>query len=381
MRALMAAILIASFIASAEEPAAVAAGGGEFRVELLKPASAFYVVGEKIPMTWRFTNTTGEPLGLLWESCCLTYGEIVTESANGQFVPRKRPPAPPLPAGVSLPADPKAALAWHALPQITEVAPGASVTFETALDDWVEIQKSGRYTLTAQYTGAPGTALQRHSRIKLWNGKISAAPIAVDLLMPQDYLARKQDFALSAVLNAAPASRTILAPANGPLKLNYLIRNNSDKPVTVSRELWILDDQGRRLHPAATRVNDEPLTIPANATQSVDVSITPGDLLGSPLGANYSAFLDFTTADGARFPSAAASFEWRIERTDVVHLLREAAKFPGRRGERSEPVRLLRFYAKELQPLLADPTLIAEFKDDEAGAKALLAEFRDGPKH
>jgi len=96
-------------------------------------------------------------------------------------------------------------------------------------------------------------------------------------------------------------------------------------------------------------------------------------MLGAPLG-SYVVFLDFVDSNGQRRPEAQTNVLWSLERDDVLALIREASKFSGVRGERSEPLKLLRFYLTDIQSYLVDTKF--GFKPDETAALKLLEELR-----
>jgi hypothetical protein len=354
--------------------------GDEIRVELIQAPAKFYVIGDAIPIEWRFTNTTDEPLGMLWEGCCFTYGEIIAETTAGERAPPKLPPRPPNAPPGWIP-DPKAAQSWHAFPQITRIEPRKSVSFQTVLDNWVEIGKSGHYKLTASYTGAPDSALQRRSKIKLWNGKAEAKAVEFELLTPNEYLARKaapDDLSLQV---GAVKVDPIWKPVTSPYFISCRVHNGAKEAREVSYDLWILDEQGRRVIPDAiipgiTRFSPQRTTVAPEADADLRWKLESSDLLNLALEKPYLVFAN-CLCEGERFPSPHATFEWRIERQDVLRLLHNAND-RGKIGARSDPYRVLRRYLFEIEPILKTLSVHSELDELKYSEKSLITDLLAG---
>ena len=342
--------------------------GDEIRVELVQPPAKFYVIGDAIPIEWRFTNTTDEPIGMFWEGCCFTYGEIAAEGPGGERPQRKRPPMPPN-APANWTPDPKTAQAWHAFPQVTRIEPHKGESFQTVLDNWIEVSKSGHYKLTASYTGAPESALQRHEKIKLWNGKSVAKAVEMEVLTPDEYLAQKAVQRESSIQLSAITAKPVLKPTTSPMPVSFKIRNESKEPVEAKCELWVLDENQKRIIPDAvipglTRFSAESVTISAGAESAVSWNIGMADVLNLSLNKKYTIFADCSWS-GARCPTEIVDFEWRIEPEDALYLVREASKASGKAGERAVPLRIIHRYLIEIAKLLKDPRAMEKMERND----------------
>ena len=345
--------------------------GREILLTVTVPSRPFYVIGEPIPIEWKFTNTTAEPLGMLWERCCLTYGGVSMMDEKGERLERKVPPTPPdAPPGWT--PDPKAPQAFHAFPPISQMEPHGSVTFTTVLDNWVELAHGGKFKVTARYTGAPTSALQQGEKGKMWNGSAEAPAFELELLTPREYLAKR--IGLGEIGAQITSDSQVLKPGE-PLKLLLLASSIRQKFSKLSFGIWILDPSGKRVTTERAIVQNE-IEIGTHEVKSVETSVSPEAMLGQPLAPGYSAFVDVIDPDepGERFPSKSVTFSYELDRDSVLALIRDAAKHPGVRGERSLAMRSLRAYLKQAEPILRSEGFASALTED--AEKKLCADLR-----
>ncbi len=345
--------------------------GREILLTVTVPPRPFYVIGESIPIEWKFTNTTSEPMGMLWERCCLTYGGVSMVDEKGERLERKVPPPPPdAPPGWT--PDPKALQAFHAFPPISQIAPHDSVTFTTVLDNWVELAHGGKFKVTARYAGAPASALQQGEKVKMWNGSAEAPSFELELLTPREYVEKRGG--LGEIGAQVTPDSQVLKPGE-PLKFTLVASSIRQKYSKLSFGVWILDPSGKRVTSERAVVENE-IELGTHEAKPVETSVSPEAMLGQSLAPGYSAFVDLIDLDepSQRFPSKPVTFSFELNRDSVLALIRDAVKHPGVRGERSLSMRSLRAYLKQAEPFLrADGFASALTEDAE---KKLCADLR-----
>ena len=62
------------FPADAQAP--VGGRAGPVTLELVLDGNGAHLIGDRIPLVWRFVNHSREPLGFLWEGCCRRNGRL-----------------------------------------------------------------------------------------------------------------------------------------------------------------------------------------------------------------------------------------------------------------------------------------------------------------
>ena len=97
-------------------------GAEEVSASVHIPPAEVYVLGDDIPLVWRFTNQSADPLAMLWEGCCRLNGKL-SITANGQAVEV-------LPPGAS---------SFHTYSKAETLTPGKPMEFRSLLADWVRL--------------------------------------------------------------------------------------------------------------------------------------------------------------------------------------------------------------------------------------------------
>ena len=105
-------------------------------VELQIPRAETHVLGDPIPLIWRFTNRSPEPLAFMWEGCCRLNGRL-TVTKEGEVLA-------PIPSGQAL---------AHMFAKAERLNPGVGRDFDTFLSDWVVLKETGAYSLQGRYVG------------------------------------------------------------------------------------------------------------------------------------------------------------------------------------------------------------------------------------
>lgn len=328
-------VLVAGF-ASGLLPAADA----PVTARLSIPPAETHVIGDPITLSWHFTNPTARPMAFVWEACCRLNGRL-TVSQDGVDLPR----IPPGPA------------AAHAFAKPAIILPGRENAFESMLADWVLLRESGRYELRGRYVGVlPEQKPPYPPSVGLWRGEAETAPVAVELLGVDDYLAQRPARAARRGLEAAVTGPAHLPPT-GPATFRIRIRNTASRPQTLTwpldADLWITDDAGMRVYrsPSKPSGNEQVLQLESGAEAAVEFPLSAADLNGSPFG-TYRVFIDFpATTDLPRVPSAPQTLRWNLGESEVATLLNEATTGT-KTAARNAPLLLMRRYLASLEPAL-----------------------------
>ncbi|MEW6302975.1 MAG: hypothetical protein AB1705_05860 [Verrucomicrobiota bacterium] len=331
--------LLAFLLAGADSaPAAESRVTAQLRV----PPAETYVIGDTVPLYWRFENQSDEPLAFMWEGCCRLNGRL-TVTATGKDVR-------PVPPGQAI---------AHMFAKAERLDPGKPRDFDTRLSDWVTLRDTGEYELRGRYTGVLPTQKPMVARgLKLWRDAAETPPIKVSLLSVTDYLREREQRATQRGLQLQIAGAAKVPPlAPNPLRLTLASTGPAAQKLRWpgSVELWILDPEGQRVAGIPTDIEGayEEITLEPGARLAREVSFSSALLEGLPFG-RYQAFVDLHAGgDGApRVPSNPVAFDWRLDGADVAQLLTAAAKGP-QVGARNRALKLLRLQLGELDSALA----------------------------
>lgn len=315
--------------------------GAEVTAELHVPEAPVYVLGDDIPLVWRFTNESEQPLAMLWEGCCRLNGKLDVLENNR--------PLDVLPPGAS---------SYHSFSKAETLQPDQPAEFRSRLRDWVKLPSGGTFQLSGRYTGVlESQTPQVPDDVGLWRGTASASSASVRVLDVAEYLAQRKD---------REAERGLRIRLDGPSALEPItagtydvtFENLTPEPKTFQwpgpMELWLVDEAGLRLE-SGTRYLDntlETITLPAGGEATRQITIGSEDLDGAEFG-RLRVFLDLaaTEAEGPRVPSNPLDVMWNISAVQTAGLLDQAAGGPST-GLRNPSLRLLRTHLAALTPRL-----------------------------
>jgi hypothetical protein len=310
-------------------------------LELHIPPAETYVVGDAIPLIWRFTNRSTTPLGFMWEGCCRLNGKVEVFT-----------PAGPLPT-----APPGTALA-HMFARADRLDPDVPKEYETLVSDWVELPGTGTYQVRGTYRGVLPTQTPQVPRgLALWRDAATSGPVRLTVLAVGDYIAQRDTRARRRGLELTLTGPDHLPPLTAAT-FHVTFRNLTASPQTISwpddAALWVLSADGRRAVPSAVLSGaTRPLVVPATASLEQAFLIEPDRFEGEPLGP-YRLFINLAAGGPGqpRVPSNTLPLAWELERAEVAALLEAAATGAGT-GARNAPLKLLRVYLAELRDTLA----------------------------
>jgi hypothetical protein len=327
-----------------------AEGTSQVQLRLNIPEAPFHVVGDPAPLNWEFVNPGNQRLAFMWEGCCRLNGRV--NATLGQVTIQSEPSNDP------------AQLMAHRFARAARLYPGKSVNFETAISDWLEINQSGNYQLSAQYTGLLDN--QRPNVTpgwQLWRNSAKSTPVAATLLTPPDYVAKRNSLAKESGLTLTLKTVTPWKPIEGS-QLELIFDNPSGQPQSLawpsSFGLWILNANGRRvpLTPTQIKTAPEELNIEPGGQIKKIVSIDGGALESKPFGA-YRIFIDYKT-DTVRTPSNTVEIDWQLGQAQLMALL-HAASGGAKTGLRNKPLKLLRLHIASLgQALVQEKNVPAQ---------------------
>ncbi len=307
------------------------------------PPAEVYVLGDDIPLVWRFTNQSTNPLAMLWEGCCRLNGKLAV-TAGGQVVDV-------LPPGAS---------SFHTFSKAETLPPGKLMEFSSRLVDWVRLPMGGEFELGGRYTGVlPSQRPQIPTGLALWTGTATATPMKLAILSVDDYLAQRTARSRERGIELGLAGPDRLPPV-APVKFTATLRNLGDSaqsldwPGTI--QLWLVDERGWRLEKGLRHlpIPGEHLTIPPQGELKREFQLSSADLNGEPFG-DLKMFLDLgpANAEVKRLPSSSLQVAWNLGPAEAVSLLNDAAGGPAA-GMRNPSLKLLRQYLAALQPHLRD---------------------------
>lgn len=328
--------------------------------ELAIPPAETWVIGDELPLLWRFKNVSNEPLAFMWEGCCRLNGRLT--------VTRAAETLPPLPPGQAL---------AHMFAKAERLEPGVARDFETRLSDWVRLTDSGTYTLSGRYTGVlPDQQPQVPKGLRLWREAATTLPTQVAVLSVSDYLAQRDARQARRHTELSLAGPSALPPLQ-PVPLRLRIHNRGAAPQRLAwpddLSLWIVDRAGRRVTAGGTAIAGtfEEITLAPGAHLERDIPLGSERLEGEPFGA-YRVFVDLAHRgdDRPRLPSNPIELRWDLTRDQVADLVRAAAA--PRSTARNAPLRLVRVYLAELRGVLDRLSLAGEQPEETR----LLRELR-----
>jgi len=322
--------------------AALRATEPEVTASIHVPPAEVHVLGDDIPLVWRFTNRSADPLAMLWEGCCRLNGKL-SITANSQ-------PVEILPPGAS---------SFHTYSKAETLPPGQPMEFRSLLADWVRLPTGGQFDIGGRYTGVlTNQNPQVPAGFALWTGTATAVPTRLAVLGVDEYLAQRAARTRERGLELELQGPDRLPPLT-PAIFTLTLRNLGDGSKSVNWpgtfQLWLVDERGWRLEngPKHLQISGEQLTIPPHGALKREFQLSSADLNGDPFG-TLKVFLDLGAANRAeqRLPSSAVSLAWNLGPADTAVLLNEAAGGPAA-GLRNPALKLLRQYLAALQPQLA----------------------------
>jgi hypothetical protein len=309
----------------------------EVELRLAIPEAPFHVIGDPVPLRWEFMNRGDQRLAFMWEGCCRLNGRVT--ASLGQLTLH------------SDPATSAAQLTAHLFARAARLLPGKAAIFETNLGDWLNIDRSGEYKLTARYTGLLDNQQPQIGRgWQLWKDSATANPIRAKLLTPIDYIARRNQGEITLRLDSPDR----LLPLD-PTILELKLLNLSETPKTIhwpsDFALWFLETTGGRspLAPTSIRATSEKLVLAKNQRLVKRIEITPGVFDGRSLE-QYRLFVDYKTAT-SRTPSNAVPLDWQLNVADLKQLI-HLASGGAKTGLRNRPLKLMRLHLGELRQTL-----------------------------
>ena len=313
--------------------------GQEQQVELIisVPDTPFHVIGDPVPLHWKFVNHGDQRLAFMWEGCCRLNGRVT--ASLGQTTLHSEPVTSP------------AQLTAHRFARAARLLPDQPTVFETNLGDWLNIDHSGDYLLAARYTGLLDNQQPKLTPgWQLWGQSANSKPIEATLLTPPDYVAKRTKLSQESGLTLGFTKRKKWKPIDG-MQFDLTFKNQSGEPMTLAWPsafgLWILEANGRRvpLTPTQIKTAPEELIIEPGSLHKKTVSIDGGALNTRPFGA-YRIFVDYKTSDH-RSPSNMVDINWRLSQSQLIELL-HAASGGAKTGLRNKPLKLLRLHIASL---------------------------------
>ncbi len=328
-------LLLSSIPAHSAEPV---------QASLIIPEAATHVIGDPIPLLWRFHNVSTQALAFMWEGCCRLNGRLTVTALDK--------PITMVPPGQAL---------AHMFAKAERLEPATARNFDTLLSDWTQLSASGTYQLSGRYTGVlPEQQPQIPRGLALWRDAAVTPPIHVTLTSVQDYLAARSDHAARRGLELTLAGPSVLPPRD-PIFFRRTIRNPGTNtqsfPWPEAASWWILDHENRRVRGAATALEGayEEISLAPGSTFTRELPIRTDVLEGEPFG-HYRVFVDLRPESPLlpRVPSNPLPLRWQLEPDHVIDLLRKAAAGPAA-GLRNAPLKLLRLYLTPLRPTRRAP--------------------------
>ena len=310
-------------------------------VELQFPQAEIHVIGDPIPLVWRFTNRSPEPLAFMWEGCCRLNGKL-TVTKEGKVLG-------PIPPGQAL---------AHMFAKAERLNSGVGRDFDTFLSDWVVLKESGAYSLQGRYVGVLPTQKPQVPRgLGLWRGEATTPVIGLNVLSAEDYLNQRNARAASRQIRLELAGSNALPPLGKTLlqlEISNLATSRQKLTWPNQFQVWILDHEGQRLRNVASSIVGayEEMTLQPRASTTREVPLSSEWWEGQSFG-DYRIFIDLASAgpQELRVPSNPIAVRWNLSTNDVVELVSAAAAGP-KTGLRNAPLKLLRVYLTEIRSAL-----------------------------
>lgn len=353
-------VLLGGLIFQSAFSASAQAADSTVGAELVIPPAETYVIGDSIPLYWRFTNKSADPLGFMWEGCCRINGRL-TIARNGQEVP-------PIPAVQAM---------AHMFAKAEVLAPNKSKDYETFISDWAVLPETGTYDLSGRYIGVLDFQKPQVPRgINLWRETALTGTNRLSVLSIADYLKQRTE---------RTAKRGLSVEFSGPLKFPRLgsaewsvrVRNTGAEPRTFvwpdDLSLWVVNAQGFRETRVPSRLEGDyaEITVPPGKEFARHLKLDYSRMEGEPLG-RYQVFIDLkTAADGLpRVPSNTLPLQWEFSTDDIAQLVSQAAA-GNKVGSRNPALKFLRVYLAEFGALMNQVLIPA----NETKALELLSEL------
>lgn len=344
---------------SAFSPSAQAADS-TVGAELVIPPAETYVIGDSIPLYWRFTNKSATPLGFMWEGCCRINGRL-TIARNGLEVP-------PIPAVQAM---------AHMFAKAEVLAPSRSKDYETFISDWAVLPETGTYDLSGRYIGVLDFQKPQVPRgINLWREAALTGTNRLSVLSIADYLKQRTE---------RTAKRGLSVEFSGPLKFPLLgsadwsvrVRNTGAEPRTFvwpdDLSVWVVNAQGFRETRVPSRLEGDyaEITVAPGKEFARHLMLDYSRMEGEPLG-RYQVFIDLKTATNGlpRVPSNTLPLHWEFSTDDIAQLVSQAAA-GNKVGSRNPALKFLRVYLAEFGALMNQVLIPA----NETKALELLSEL------
>ncbi len=310
-------------------------------LRLRVPAAETWVLGDVIPLHWRFVNQSTQALGFMWEGCCRLNGQLAVTAGD-----RSLPTAPP---GQAL---------AHMFAKADRLEPRQPKEYETRVADWVALPGTGTYELRGTYRGVLPTQFPQLQRgLALWRDAASSPPVSVSVLAVDAYLAQRPDREQRRGLTLRLEGPPVL-PVTAPARFRVALAHRGPAPRSLAWPddvaLWVVDPAGTRVAPAAVIAGDtETLTLAPGTTVEREFALPPGTYEGESPGA-YRFFVDLaaTPAGEPRVPAPPIPVSWQLGEAEVRELLAAAARGAGS-GARNAPLKLLRVHLADVAPFLA----------------------------
>lgn len=341
--------------------ASVQAADSTVGAELVIPPAETYVIGDSIPLYWRFTNKSATPVGFMWEGCCRINGRL-TIARNGQEVP-------PIPAVQAM---------AHMFAKAEVLAPERSKDYETFISDWAVLPETGTYELSGRYIGVLDFQKPQVPRgINLWREAALTGTNRLSVLSIADYLKQRTE---------RTSKRGLSVELSGPLKFPLLgsaewslrVRNTGAEPRTFvwpdDLSLWVVNAQGFRETRVPSRLEGDyaEITVAPGKEFARHLKLDYSRMEGEPPG-RYQVFIDLkTTTNGLpRVPSNTLPLHWEFSADDIAQLVSQAAA-GNKVGSRNPALKFLRVYLAEFGAQLK----VAAVPSTDTRAQELLGELR-----
>jgi hypothetical protein len=327
------------------------------RAELVIPPAETHVIGDVIPLYFRFENQTTNALAFMWEGCCRFNGKLTVTRGGSEI--------PPTPPGQAL---------AHMFAKAERLDPGKPKDFDTRLSDWVTLADTGTYELRGRYQGVlPFQQPQVQRGLQLWRDTAETPPLQIGVLNVPDYLAQREARTAKRGVKLELSGPSTLPPLQ-PVAFKLKLTNTGTRAQTLrwpdAFQLWLVRSNDTRV-PTVANIDDTfgEFTLAPGATTEREIRLSSNALEGEPL-ADYRLFVDLAAdKEQPRVPSNVLPLAWKLSHAQIVALLNDAAT-GGRTGARNAPLKLLRVYLGEL----GRPILLA-MRDVKPEAQPLASEL------
>lgn len=338
-------------------------------VSLRIPEAETYVIGDTIPLHWRFLNASTQALGFMWEGCCRLNGQLEVLSGAERLAT----------------APPGQALA-HMFAKADRLEPGVPKEYETRVADWVRLPGTGTYQLRGTYRGVlPGQFPQLSRGLALWRDAAVSPEITLRVLGVDDYLGQRGERSARRGLRVDVSGPRRLSPLQ-PAVFRVALENIGREPQALrwpdDLSLWVLDAGRQRAAPAAV-IEGGPgsaWTLAPGQREERAFTLTADRFEGEAFG-EYAFFVDVpASAAQPRVPSAPVPVTWRWSGEEVRGLVGAAARGAGT-GARNAPLKLLRVHLLDIDADLERLAASEPEGAEKAVARRLALAARLKPIH